>query len=162
MRRNLDRTRLELAPVTDEEERALVVCWDRDAFSSDELVPAGPCPSTIDLTGRARRLAYGPFLELEPGVWRATVKLGLCSDAARRCLAVQFGVEPDYTTVEVPRGVPGDLELEICHTITEAAPAQIRLCLSKAAFHGEVRFDGARLYRMESLPSASAASTLGV
>jgi hypothetical protein len=110
----------------------------------------GPCPEAVDVTGRARYLFYGPYAALGPGRWRATVFLHLCPDAARRPLAVQFGAEPDYTTLDLPFGVPGNHRVDLEHSLREGDAAQVRLWLKKAAFHGEVRLIGVSLGRAEA------------
>jgi len=128
-------------------EGSAAIWWERETFLSSES-DDNRCPAVIDVTGQARYLTYGPFIELRPGFWRARVLLEVCIDAARRRLAVQFGVEPAYTTVELPYGVPGRHEIVVEHRLAEAGPVQIRLYLQRAAFHGEVRFLGAYLERL--------------
>jgi hypothetical protein len=127
--------------------------WDRGDFLSDAEGPAGTCPVAIDVTGRARFLSYGPFADLAPGVWRATVFLNLCPDAARCRLAVQFGAEPDYTTKDLEFRITGNHKVEIEHVIHQTGPGQVRLWLKKAAFHGEVRFAGAAVERIGDIGS---------
>ncbi len=114
-------------------------------FQSGTASEVGPCPAAIDITGRARYLVYGPYLALAPGRWRATIFLHLCPDAARRPFGVQFGAEPDYTTLDLPFGVPGNHRVDIEHTLREGDAAQIRLWLKKAAFHGHARLIGVSL-----------------
>jgi hypothetical protein len=121
--------------------------WGREIFSSAEG-PSGDCPPVIDLTGRPRYLLFGPYVALPPGLWRATAFVELCPDAAKRVLAFQFGAEPDYTTVDVIRGVVGRQVVELEHPMRSDGLAQLRLWLKKAAFHGEARFLGASLERM--------------
>jgi len=125
-------------------DRSAPVWWDRACFLSDEA-PDRRCPEVIDVTGRARFLFFGPFIPLGRGLWRATVRLELCPDAARRTLALQFGVEPDYTTHDLPSGACGSLTPQIDFLCETPGTAQVRLWLKKAAFHGEVRLAGARV-----------------
>jgi hypothetical protein len=121
--------------------------WDRGCFLSDES-PERLCPDEIDITGRARFLFFGPFSPLERGLWRATVHLELCPDAARRTLALQFGVEPEYTTLDLPIGVCGSLTPQLDFVCETPGMAQIRLWLRKPAFHGSVRLAGAQVERI--------------
>jgi hypothetical protein len=121
--------------------------WARELFLSPDF-EGGICPAVLDVTGRARYLFFGPYIELSSGIWRAEVRFRLCPDASRCRLAVQFGVEPDYTTIDVPFGVPGPHAVRIEHKQSVAGLAQIRLWLKKAAFHGEVRFTGASVSRI--------------
>jgi hypothetical protein len=107
----------------------------------------------IDVTGRSRYLVHGPYVVLPAGVWRATASLDICADAARRRLAVQFGVEPHYTTQDLPYGVPGHHEIGVVFSLDEPGATQVRILLRRAAFHGEVRFLGARVERLADLPA---------
>ncbi len=132
-------TELTLPPT--EGSAAAIAWWGRETFFSREG-GGDRCPEVIDVTGRPRFLVYGPYVGLGVGVWRATAFFHLCPDAARRSLAVQFGAEPTYTTLELPRGLHGLHRIEIIHRMTEPGLAQVRLWLKKAAFHGEVRFAG--------------------
>jgi hypothetical protein len=128
------------------------IFWDREMFLSG----AGVCPPEIDVTGLPRFLIFGPFVTLEPGLWRASFEVELCSDAAQRVFALQFGVEPDYTTLDVPRGRSGVRHIAIEHMLMAAGAVQLRFWLKKAAFHGYARFNGATVERIadaESPPS---------
>ena len=118
--------------------------WDRELFLSGE----GVCPPEIDVTGLPRFVFFGPFITLEAGLWRAECELEFCADAALRVFALQFGAEPDYTTVDLQRGRPGLQRFVIQHRLSTAAPMQLRLWLKKAAFHGYVRFGGASIERI--------------
>lgn len=122
--------------------------WERQAFLSDQA-PGAPCPAVVDLTGRARYPFFGPYVALAPGLWRATARLEVCPEAARRSLALQFGVEPDYTTTDLPRGTAGPVTVTIDHAFSGEGLAQVRLWLKKAAFHGEVRLLGVDLRRLD-------------
>ncbi len=123
--------------------------WERERFLSDL---AQPCPPVIDLTGPPRFVAFGPYVTLAPGCWRAKVILELCPEAARRRLAAQFGAEPDYATVALPAGVPGHHAIVIDHTFAAGDLAQARLWLQGAAFHGEVRFLGVEISPLPESP----------
>ena len=113
--------------------------WDRNNFLSRDD-PSGSCPPAIDITGPARFLWFGPYVPLPAGVWRAEVMFDLCEDAARGRFAVQFGCEPDYTTVDLPGRAPGRQCVVLEHRFSDEGLAQVRLWLKRAAFHGEVRF----------------------
>jgi hypothetical protein len=125
-------------------DRSAPAWWDRASFLSDEAQDRR-CPEVIDVTGRARFLFFGPFIPLSRGLWRATVHLELCPDAARRTLALQFGVEPDYTTQDVLLDASGSLSPQLDFLCETPGAAQVRLWLKKPAFHGEVRLAGVRV-----------------
>jgi hypothetical protein len=129
--------------------------WDREVFTSTETEDKR-CPELFDLTGRQRFLFYGPYRELPTGLWRAQVELHLSEDAGKRILSMQFGVEPDYTTVDLPRGHEGPLLVELDHAVTVAGKAQLRLWLRWGAIHGIVRFGGVTLRRLgDAAPPAA-------
>jgi hypothetical protein len=128
--------------------------WDRSAFCDGSGQNGEPCPQVIDTTGRPRCLFHGPGLHLEPGLWRATVFLHVCDMSARRPFTLQFGIGPDYTSVDLEYGVQGNHRVELRHGFPEGGPGQIRLWLRRAAFHGEVRLVGARISRLGDIENA--------
>jgi hypothetical protein len=118
--------------------------WGREEFYSREG-GGERCPEVIDLTGGQRDLIFGPYIELPAGHWRAAALLDRCPDAARCRLALEFGVYPTYTRVLVPVGESGPVRVELDHVFETAGPAEVRVMLMRAAFHGELRFGGARV-----------------
>jgi hypothetical protein len=122
--------------------------WGPEVFVTPDG-PANACPTIIDLTGRSRYLVFGPYLALSPGLWRARAFVDLCPDAARRLLAFEFGADPDYTSVDIIRGVPGRHVVELEHRMSGEGLAQVRLWLKKPAFHGRARFLGAAIERLD-------------
>ncbi len=122
--------------------------YSHEDFVCDDLPGGGPCPKVIDITGRARVIFRGPGVTVGPGLWRATVHFELCQDAARRFLALDFGVAPDFAIIDLPRGVVGPQRVMMDRSIAFAAPLQLSLRLRKPAFHGYVRFTGATLQRL--------------
>ena len=119
-------------------------------FRTDEPLVSG-APEVFDLLGRDRHLFYGPYLELEPGVWRAKVELELFDSAAKRRLAIEFGVQPDFTTVDLPYHAEGPIEIEVDNAIRAGGLTQIRLWLRRAAATGRVRFGGVTLRKVGEL-----------
>ena len=124
--------------------------WDLKDFRSHDSADLR-CPEFLDVTGRSRYLVYGPYHELSAGLWRATAKIHLCPDAARCRFSLEFGAEPDFSSVDLPFGKVGPLEIEVEHMFREAGQGQIRLFLMRAAFHGEVRFLGATVRQVAEL-----------
>ena len=125
--------------------------WGRELFLSVD-VPDGRCPAVVDVTGRARILFYGPYAPLGAGSWRVKAILELCPDAARCRLALQFGVSMDFTTVEIARGPAGRREIEVDYFCETPGLAELRLVLTRAAFHGEIEFHGADIYTVVAPP----------
>lgn len=118
--------------------------WDRSCFRSNET-PDNHCPEVIDITGRRRILVFGPWRRLASGLWRATVSVELCNEASRRSFGVQFGSLRQFTTVGVPRGVAGRHDVELIHRLTPEEHAEIRIGVMAPAFHGSLRFLGAKV-----------------
>lgn len=116
--------------------------WDRKIFRTLET-PDKVCPEVIDITGRARCLIYGPYVQLAQGLWRATVSFELCEEAARRSFTVQLGsLKSGFATVELPQGVPGRHDVEVLQNVSDGEAVEVRVWVKTAAFHGELRFLG--------------------
>lgn len=129
----------------------------REEFRSIDSDP-DPCPEVVDVTGRPRCLVFGPHLELEPGTWRATALFELCQDAARRRISVQFGSYPDFSVEEAPLTRAGLHQIELDYTFLPHHFAEVRLVLVRAGFHGNVRFHGAFLRRLQPLDHSQIAA----
>jgi hypothetical protein len=123
------------------------IWWDPSLFFNPDTQDSR-CPAVIDVTGRARHVFLGPYLPLAGGVWRARVWLDVCRDAARWPMQLQFGAEPHYSTQDLPADEGGRLEMALEHGFETSEPAQLRLWLKKAAFHGSVRLCGAAVSRV--------------
>jgi len=137
-------------PTTDtppHNEQVAALTWGPDVFLSLDS-PDGRCPEVFDITGPPRFLFHGPYIELTPGLWRARANFELSDEAGRRFMAIQFGVEPEYTTADFPRRVEGPVVVEAVHPVRTAGPAQIRLWMKWGAFHGTLRFFGAVVERI--------------
>jgi hypothetical protein len=125
--------------------------WGRMLFE-DGGRPSEPCPAHIDVTGKARILAFGPFISLTPGDWRATLELELSPDAARRSYLAEFRSGESLSRLRFGPLSPGANAVSITHRFEVAAPAEIRLWVARAAFHGELAFKGAAI---EPAPAAA-------
>jgi len=133
--------------LADETEVETRLWWGRELFLSG-YSPPDACPETFDITGAARHLMFGPYIELTGGLWRATAELELCPDAARARLAVEWGSEPHYSSAMLEPGQAGLRTIALCHRIDRPQRMQLRLWLKKAAFHGTVSFVGVTVERL--------------
>lgn len=116
--------------------------WERARFRwGDE--PDRVCPATIDVTGPARVLLFGPYVPLPPGLWRAEIAFDLCEQGARRTYLVEFGAGADLSRQWSSRLRPGRNTICVEHNFEASAIAEIRLWVARAAFHGGLRFLGA-------------------
>ncbi len=143
--------------------RQAEIWWPHELFLTyDQAVTNhGVCPAVIDVTGRARHLAFGPFRPLKPGLWRASLVLLVSAKAARRPLAADFGAEPNFTLYTLPYGVPGLHHIALENTLGPDDLAQVRLWVKRPAFEGEVGFLGVALNSIDA-PSSDPASSEGV
>ena len=115
--------------------------WPATLFQSGDR-PGQTCPDIIDVTGRARILAYGPYLSLPPGRWRASARFEICAEAARRPYRLEFAAGGETAAVThrpVDRGMQ-TVRLDV--VVTEPGPTEVRLWIDRAAFHGALRFLG--------------------
>src|SRR5579859_2657422 len=80
--------------------------WPRNLFRWGD-VPDDECPEQMDVTGQARVLAFGPFVELQAGDWRAVISYEVCDQAARRSYLVEFGSGADLSRARAGPVEPG-------------------------------------------------------
>ncbi|MHB8530310.1 MAG: hypothetical protein ACYC8V_12485 [Caulobacteraceae bacterium] len=121
--------------------------WDRTEFRAGET-PELPCPETIDITGLARTLVMGPPRMLPGGLWRFTASFELCQDAGR--YPYQFKVGNDQAaSIQGVQGLgAGAYEAALEHTLPAAALVEVHFSITRAAFHGELRFSGMAVERL--------------
>ena len=130
--------RLPLAP-------GIAAWWPPDIFHFAEPSPAG----AIDICGPARNLMFGPYVCLSPGLWQAELRFEVCEDAARYDYIVDFNLPGNATECVVRPIGPGRQVATLRHRVSATAPAEIRLWLGRAAFHGHLRVVGAKLTLLE-------------
>ena len=115
----------------------LVLSWPREAFLDGDT-PGAPLPAAIEVAGRARILAYGPYLPLPGGQWRATAYLGFSVDIEK----IPFILEADTGSgitrgfFEVENG--GIFTLTLHFQITDPLhPVELRLISQDSALEGQ-------------------------
>lgn len=115
---------------------SIVVTWPRDCFLYGDA-PGEGLPATVELAGRGRILAYGPYMPLPPGRWRATAYLGFSADIG----SMPFILEAD-TDVGITRGFfevkqGGIFTLELEFEVSEPFhPVEFRLVSQDSALEG--------------------------
>jgi hypothetical protein len=126
------------------------VSSDPDAWWPAELFRSAEphFPDAVDVTGPPRILCFGPYVRLDPGLWRAEAVFELCADAARYDYRVEFGVEGDFAGVVARSKLAGRQTLALTHRLSTPAEVEVRVSLGRAAFHGQFRFVGARVTRL--------------
>ena len=116
----------------------LGLAWPRESFLDGDA-PGETLPATVEVAGRARILAYGPYLPLPVGDWRATAFLGFSPDIG----SLPFILEADTGGAvargffEVERG--GIFTLELDFQVTDALhPVELRLISQDSALEGQL------------------------
>lgn len=119
------------------------IIWQPDLFFINET-PAGatPRPATgpIDITGRARFLIFGPYINLPPGPWSASVVIAFSAETAGMSFIIEIaaGTQLAYTRVQ-PTGeqvIESDLQFTIGNSADQ--PVEIRIITERAAFDGRI------------------------
>ena len=116
----------------------LGLAWPREAFLDGDA-PGETLPATVEVAGRARILAYGPYLPLPAGDWHATAFLGFSPDIGRLPFILEAdtggGVARGF--FEVERG--GIFTLELDFEVTDALhPVELRLISQDSALEGQI------------------------
>lgn len=112
--------------------------WPREAFLDGDD-PGKTLPATVEIAGRARILAYGPYLPLPAGDWRARAYLGFSPDIGGMpfILEVDTGSAVSRGFFEVDHG--GIFTLELDFQVADALhPVEMRLISQESALDGLV------------------------
>lgn len=119
------------------------ITWERELFFISEEPAAGqPVPATrpVDITGRIRFLVYGPFINLPPGFWSASVILGFSPEASGMTYIVEVFAGTRLTHARVEPGNERIFEANLHFSIDAAVdhPIQIRIHNERPAFDGRL------------------------
>jgi hypothetical protein len=124
------------------------VAWPREAFLDGDA-PGEALPPVIEVAGRARIVAYGPYLPVPAGAWRATAWLGFSPDIGRLpfILELDSGGAVSRAFFEAERGGIFSLDLDF-RVADPLHPLELRLITQDSALEGqaaliEVRLDPA-------------------
>ncbi|MFZ5784773.1 MAG: hypothetical protein ACOY4R_31645 [Pseudomonadota bacterium] len=125
--------------------RAPALVWARDAFLDGDA-PGEVLPELIEVAGRARIVAYGPYLPLPAGAWKATAWLGFSPDIGRLpfILEVDSGGNVARGFFEAERGGFFSLELDF-HVADPLHPLELRLITQDSALEGQAALIEVRL-----------------
>jgi len=114
-----------------------ILTWPRDSFIDGDS-PGEPLPASIEVAGRGRILAYGPYLPLPAGEWHAIVYLGFSPDIGKLPFIVEAdtGGTVSRAFFEVERG--GIYTLEFDFTVPDPLhPVELRLISQDSALEGQ-------------------------
>lgn len=121
------------------------IVWEPDLFfANDEHFPAiGP----IDITGLGRILVFGPYINLTPGPWSATVVIGFSAETAGVGFVVEVYAGAQLATARVQPTGEQVIESTLQFTIEDSVdqPVEIRIVSERAAFDGRLALGYASL-----------------
>jgi hypothetical protein len=128
----------------------IVVAWPRDCFLYGDA-PGETLPPTIEVAGRARILAYGPYMPLPKGHWQATAFLGFSPDIGNLPFILEADTDVGITRgfFEVKQGGIFTLNLDF-EVINPFHPVEFRLVSQDSALEGLVSLIEIKL---EQLPA---------
>jgi hypothetical protein len=115
---------------------SVVVAWPRDCFLYGDA-PGEGLPATVELAGRGRILAYGPYMPLPSGGWRATAYLGFSADVGSMPFILEADTDAGITRgfFEVKQG--GIFTLELDFEVSDPFhPVEFRLVSQDSALEG--------------------------
>jgi len=115
---------------------SIVVAWPRECFLYGDA-PGEFLPATIEVAGRGRILAYGPYMPLPQGRWRATAYLGFSADIGSMPFILEADTDASITRgfFEVKQG--GIFTLELDFEVTNPFhPVEFRLVSQDSALEG--------------------------
>lgn len=125
--------------------RASPVAWPRESFLDGD-VPGETLPALIEVAGRARIVAYGPYLPLPAGAWRARAWLGFSPDIRRLpfILEIDSGAGVSRGFFEAERGGIFTLDLDF-QVADPLHPLEFRLITQDSALEGQAALIEVRL-----------------
>jgi hypothetical protein len=132
--------------------------WEPELFYLfEEPATASLIPATrpVDITGRARVLVYGPFINLPPGSWSATVVLGFSAEAAGMSFMVEVFAGRQLSHTRVEPGAEEIMESNLHFVIDNSIdqPVQIRIFNERAAFDGRLALGYVAMVPQAAIPS---------
>lgn len=110
--------------------------WPPECFAFPIAGQKDGGPARIDLTGRDRLLMDGPYLVLPPGLWRATLKLGIDPQGRDAPLAFDWGEAHDMVTVEETIDEAGFYSVSLERLFEGPGTAVLRISLTQPLFQG--------------------------
>jgi hypothetical protein len=119
------------------------ITWEKELFYiSEEPATQEAVPATrpVDITGRIRFLVYGPYINLPPGSWSASVVMGFSPEAAGMTYIVEVFTSTQLTHTRIDPGNERIVEANLHFSIDAAVdhPVQIRIHNERPAFDGRL------------------------
>src|SRR5205085_5563381 len=109
--------------------------------------PRIPASGPIDITGRARVLIFGPYINLPPGPWSATAVVGFSAETAGMSFMIEVTAGPQLAHTRVQSIGEQVIETDLQFRIDDSAnqPVEIRIVNERAAFDGRLVLGRVRL-----------------
>jgi hypothetical protein len=119
------------------------ITWERELFFiSEEPATHEPVSASrpVDITGRIRFLVYGPYINLPPGSWSASVILGFSPEAAGMTYIIEVFAGTQLTHVRIEPSDERIFEANLHFSLDAAVdqPVQIRIHNERPAFDGRL------------------------
>jgi hypothetical protein len=128
----------------------LALTWPREAFLDGDA-PGSPLRAVIEVAGRARILAYGPYLPLPSGPWRARAYLGFSVDIEKMPFILEAntgsGTTRGFFAVENGGIFTVALDFQVMDPLH---PVELRLISQDSALEGQAALIEVEL---EQIPS---------
>lgn len=133
------------------------IVWQPELFyvgggPPDQLAP--PVNGPIDITGRARFLVIGPYINLPPGSWSANVVLGFSAETAGMTFVIEVGAGTVLAHTRVTPSAEQIIEANLHFTIDGSASSatEIRIFTERAAFEGRLALGYVELVSLATVP----------
>lgn len=104
-----------------------------------------PATFNIDMTGRRRILLFGPYLELPPGLWQATIRFQLEKTDAVVSLRFEWASGGDNVRLERSLHEDGVYDVSLERTWSSAGPCELRVWLDRSVFDASLVIEAIRL-----------------
>lgn len=102
----------------------------------------------LDMTGRARPVLFGPFVELTPGVWRVEIEVAVDPEGSPALLLFEWGAGALFVSCKAEVAAPGLYSVALDRVWSAGEAAQARLWIAQPLFQGRMEFMGCRVTRM--------------
>lgn len=93
----------------------------------------------MDLTGRRRLLAFGPFIMLPSGCWRVTVVIDVNIEISPAILNIQWGDELVESSDDFTVSESGRYQIVLETKLDKPAVPQLKIFLQRATFSGYLK-----------------------
>lgn len=109
----------------------------------------------IDLTGRARFILFGPYIDLPRGHWGVTFRFRFEGQSGvKPHISLDWGTQSRFVSQEFTLGASGWYEIKLERTWRSVEPAEFRLQLLRANFHGVLLDASVMVERLVDTPDA--------